>query len=310
MIKPEHITSSWLKQETDPGSFRRGLDYHRQRRGRIVESTEEQIGGITDLVLKGECSGSEPRPYQQEIVLSDQGGALELDGYCSCPVGFNCKHVVAVVMAWKTQSAQPQFDPLDRWFDRIEQASTPSKGEPGLLYLLEPPTHAWQPVSVTFVVAQRKADGEWMKGRRTWPSALHDSWKSPSYMQQIDHEILPLLRISAINYQPGGFPIQGASGALALRKMIESGRTFWGKDRLGPITQGPARELSLSWHQEQGQYRLELTTPDDALVIETDPPSWLNPVNLSCGPLELPGGVGTSDLDNLRQMPPVPEHRA
>jgi len=310
MINPEQITNSWLAEETQPGSLRRGLEYHGQSRARILECTEHEIRNGNELIINGECSGSQSRPYQQEVTLSEVEGALELDGYCSCPMRFNCKHVIALVLTWKTQSSQPQFDPLDHWIGRIERAPKPDKGAQGLLYLLDPPKHANQPVTVTFVVAQRKASGEWMKGRRTWPAVLNDSWSSPAYMQPIDQEILPLLRMGALHYQGGGLPIQGASGAIALGKMIESGRAFWGKDRQGPITEGPARQLLLGWRQEQGHYLLELTPPEDALAIETDPPRWLDLKTLRCGSLELPKGISASDLENMREMPPVPERRA
>jgi superfamily II DNA or RNA helicase len=310
MIKPEQISNSWLDAETGFGASRRGLEYRHQGRARVVDIKEETIGQGTDLIIRGECRGSQVRPYTQEVVVSGFRGSLELEGYCTCPVGFNCKHVVALLLTWRDDAGQRRLDPLDRWFDRIEKNAQPDKGEQSLLYLLEPPNHDWQPVTVSFVVAQRKADGEWMKGRRTQPAALHDSWSSPAYMQPVDHEILPLLRISAVNYHGGGHPIQGANGALVLRKLIESGRAFWGEDRRGPITAGPAAELLLHWKQASDHFRLALESPDNTRVIGTDPPAWLDLTTLQCGPLELPAGISAGDLVTLREMPPVPESRA
>ncbi len=51
-------------------------------------------------VVTSKVQGSARRPYAQDISLSTYpGGLVEIEGTCSCPVGFNCKHVAAALMA-------------------------------------------------------------------------------------------------------------------------------------------------------------------------------------------------------------------
>jgi len=50
------------------------------------------------LSLSASVAGSRPRPYSQTIRLSPQGSQVLIKGYCTCPVGTNCKHVAAVLL--------------------------------------------------------------------------------------------------------------------------------------------------------------------------------------------------------------------
>ena len=75
-------------------SYLRGLDYF--VRG-MVRSVEFGSPGR----IHGEVSGSRPKPYAVAVryEFGSDGMLLPLEGHCSCPVGYNCKHTVAVLLA-------------------------------------------------------------------------------------------------------------------------------------------------------------------------------------------------------------------
>ncbi len=57
--------------------------------------------------LFGEVTGNAPQPYRVRISVDyneDEHSALPEEGDCTCPVGFNCKHVAAVLMAGNERS--------------------------------------------------------------------------------------------------------------------------------------------------------------------------------------------------------------
>jgi len=315
MISPQQVSIEWLLEETDSGSVRRGQGYHRENNARIKNCTEGQAGGADTLMLLGECSGSEPLPYEQRVLISQDRSSLELLGRCTCPVGFNCKHVVALVLTWKSLNQNQRFNPIDQWLGQLERESelTTAPGEEALLYLIMPPTDEWRPVSVEFRVAKRKADGSWTKGRKTQPAVLTNPWSKPAYQQAADEEILPLLRNCDLTYHGGrsvgGYPVVGASGGLALSKMIETGRAFWGRERRGPFKPGPARTLTIEWQPGDGFSHLTLGVAGAAVLMGVDPPAWLDDDALRCGPLELPDGLSTNDLGRLCEIPPIPNDR-
>ena len=46
-----------------------------------------------------ETQGTAPDPYLQRITVAKRGRGLAISGLCSCPVGRNCKHAAAVLVA-------------------------------------------------------------------------------------------------------------------------------------------------------------------------------------------------------------------
>ena len=60
-----------------------------------VRQVQAVAGGT---LISGSVFGSRPRPYSQTIMLASNGRAVTINGFCSCPVGVNCKHVAAVLL--------------------------------------------------------------------------------------------------------------------------------------------------------------------------------------------------------------------
>lgn len=81
----ERDIQSWF----DSGSFSRGRRYYTD--GYIQHPT------VQGSALKGQCYGSAPVPYRVQVALSN-AGIVSTD--CSCPLGGNCKHCVALLLTW------------------------------------------------------------------------------------------------------------------------------------------------------------------------------------------------------------------
>jgi tetratricopeptide (TPR) repeat protein len=52
----------------------------------------------TEHTLKARCQGSAAQPYRVEATIGPSGGVERDD--CTCPVGGQCKHVAALLLAW------------------------------------------------------------------------------------------------------------------------------------------------------------------------------------------------------------------
>ncbi len=86
------------RQAFGPGDFSRGRDYAMDNRAQIEQ--------LDKGVLLAECRGSGRQRYRQRIRLIDRGAHWDVDGRCSCPVGYNCKHVVAALLTLERQQQQ------------------------------------------------------------------------------------------------------------------------------------------------------------------------------------------------------------
>ena len=91
------------RQAFGPGDFSRGRDYFMDNRA--------QIAGIDKGALLAECRGSGRQRYRQRIGLIDRGAHWDVDGRCTCPVGYNCKHVVAALLTLEQMQQQGQSVP-------------------------------------------------------------------------------------------------------------------------------------------------------------------------------------------------------
>jgi superfamily II DNA or RNA helicase len=93
------IDLSEVKEAVGSRSFERGRSYARSRRVMDVEWDP------SDLALSGLVAGT--TLYSTAAYFADADGSLEFeDGECTCPVGYNCKHVAAILIAAAGEGAQ------------------------------------------------------------------------------------------------------------------------------------------------------------------------------------------------------------
>ena len=83
-----------IEHAVGEAAYLRGLDY--LRRGMVRSAAFGPHGRV-----HGEVSGSRPRPYAVAVRYEsrDNGRLVPVDGRCTCPVGRNCKHMAAVLLA-------------------------------------------------------------------------------------------------------------------------------------------------------------------------------------------------------------------
>ncbi len=296
----------------DEGAWRRGLAYFRDG---MVDSVEVYEAPDGDRELFGHCSGSRGASYEQEISFVSIGNEVELIGECSCPVGFNCKHVVAVVLEWQRRGYHfddSSIDPLDQWLETFTEPDSNSSDdrEEALLYQIRRHERLPSIVDVDFSVAKPRADGEgWTRGRSAAISTLYNPWSRPHYLADADQEILGLLRALAMA-KVSDQGLTGSVGGLALARMVDTGRCFLELDRVQAIQRGPVRALNIDWQPQAEAFCLRLDLEDGGELLAVDPPMYLDLDRLLIGTVQCPEGLDARHLIALSQAPQVPKDRA
>ncbi|WP_303903682.1 DEAD/DEAH box helicase [Thiohalomonas denitrificans] len=309
-VDPKTITRALLIEDCGHGAYERGRGYFHQGRARVVE-LQPFSAGVSLLTTN---RGSGRRVYDQTIEIQATFYGTSIEGFCSCPVGFNCKHVVAGCLAWQEQaSAGAGMVPsggFEWWLARFTGSNTAEGHEPpeALLYLISGAAHGGD-VEVDFAIARRKRDGDWGKGRRVNLSTLATPYSLPRYMQPGDEEIISLLA-AGNPYQWGRTGLKGAAGHTALMLMLDSGRAFWGEHRAGPLQPGAERDADISWERIDGGYRLRLGSSGLGRNVPVKPPLYLDSVHHEVGPIRLPTGIDAENLDLIDQAPLVAERDA
>jgi superfamily II DNA or RNA helicase len=94
----QHLRQEDWRAEFGAGDLQRGQGYAAQGRSRLLS--------LKDNTLLASCRGSGAQTYQQRITLQPYGQGWGVSGKCSCPVGFNCKHVASALLTLQTQQEQ------------------------------------------------------------------------------------------------------------------------------------------------------------------------------------------------------------
>jgi superfamily II DNA or RNA helicase len=311
-IDAQVITIRLLQHQCGNGAYERGNNYFRQGR-----ATLQQAGhlGSQRIHLRASTLGSANHTYVQKIDITRFRNGIEIDGVCSCPVGFNCKHVVAACLAYKQGETTREVDSSDvdaftGWLSQLTTSTSP--GETGekpeqeecLLYSLKPSAYGGN-IEVFFKIVRFKRDGSFGKGRSSSLSAFNNHLSTPRYMQPEDLEIISLL--NAIERTSWVAPrLLGAAGNPALLMMIDSGRAFWNEQWQHPLRRGQERHSALKWYEENGAFRLQLTVEADCLIVPVTPPLYIDATRHQVGPLVPPPGIDSRKLSALASAPPVP----
>jgi SNF2 family DNA or RNA helicase len=307
-IDPREITVKLLQQECDPGAYERGKGYFNQGRVNIIEV---EVLGRSHIRLLSITRGSRNRIYDQEIDIELRHNKLNINGYCDCPVEFNCKHVVAACLTYQAAQLQPPEQELPdsssvftRWLEKTTGNVQDGHGHTEiLLYTLDyHPSNG--ELAIKCRIVKHKRGGGFSKGRAIKTSSLTNYYSNHHTVQHIDEEILALLDASN-NYHWDKTLVLGSTGNPALMMMIDTGRAYWGDEREQPLQRGEAKETRLAWQSDKNAYHLRIQVPHGVIVAPVLPPIYIDPIAHVVGELTLPAGIDSQFVSALAEAPAV-----
>jgi hypothetical protein len=321
-----NFTLDNIRRNFDPTTFARGERYARD--GKVLEV--DWTGGS----VRGEVSGSGVSVYQQTIRVTMGRHGAQFEGGCSCPMAYNCKHVVAVLLAGLTRSGvTPALGSSStmRWLQQFALASatnapaateaTPAKASHRMAYVLIPDPRSGQP-SLHLCKARLRVDGAIASA-----SVVTDTYTllsfPPAYVQP--HDELPARLHAAIragsHFDADAKPT-GKLGAQLLGQLCDEHRLLWAATRadlkpgrLSPVLPGPVRQAAIGWRAHGGGDAVcaRLVFEDGqpiTHVFATEPAYYLHDGKL--GKLTLPDGMSTIPIRELlalmAQAPVISAH--
>lgn len=293
----------------------RGRAYARQ--GRVTEST----GAEGRRMVFARVRGSGRESYSQTIALdwSDDGNLAGIDGECSCPVGYNCKHVAAVLFEAdpilrtsdapapkRTRALTPKVapqalsGPLQVWLEsRPKQAQAapndyPSTVQNRIFYVL---SRERDHLTVQPYKVRLKKDGTLGKGARRYDFGNINSLTPPKFVLPVDYRIRRYLSLAGwySGLHSGSRLPDGEEGGKTLELLISTGRARW-LDLVGiALIRGTERAGRFFWHQETSgsqSVRVESADGETVLPLPIEPLWYIDPKTGACGPLDtdLPPG--------------------
>ncbi|KRF17027.1 hypothetical protein ASG90_06745 [Nocardioides sp. Soil797] len=240
------ITEPAIARHFDPGSLARGRAYAAQRRVFTFELEEHSAG----IEITGQVAGSSASAYDVSVFVGPGQRGLDLDADCSCPVGINCKHAVALLLAARERaqraprkSTTPTWrTDLDLLLVDLEDQSSAAVTRPGLALRFNLP----RPSKSRYAAGMPAAIGlrPLRKGARTKFIKTGISWSQLHYAHlrdEFDPEQLAVLSALATAVGPTSMRDSvdlGDAGAQLwplLRRAVEVGIPFIPHGRLSSV---------------------------------------------------------------------------
>ena len=91
----------------DPRQIAEWLDSYTVSKARSYASAVSELRWIDEDTLAGLVQGTRTRPYDVRAYFHDIDEDMWVEGECTCPVGVDCKHVAALLIAGLAHQPKP-----------------------------------------------------------------------------------------------------------------------------------------------------------------------------------------------------------
>ncbi|MEO1879823.1 MAG: DEAD/DEAH box helicase [Methylococcales bacterium] len=309
MTNKKIILASDIRFACGDSYFLRGKDYFEEQKVLHLSIQKEQPSYI---ILNSIALGNRKNRYEQQIRIDwdHDYKSVTIDGDCSCPIAFNCKHIAAACLEYLTlapqlgQSGNNTPSCLD-WLNNFADSPEQQNQQEFIAYLLKP-SKTPQLFTLDFLITKRNKKGGLNKGRKTSLNNLRYSYSYADYIRPIDQEIARILYSLELNYQ-GEPQLHGSAGFIALSKLILTGRLFWKTAKVPPLQMDHERPLRFSWQQKPKQsYKLHWEIEPKAQLILSDPPLYLDEQRNTLGHLTA-FASSHEQLKKILRIPEVPQ---
>ena len=331
---PPPLTDAVI-QAAFPEAWSKGVRYFERARVTQVK--------VAPTAVVARVQGTRATPYRTEVAWSHTGRGWQLDSQCTCPMVFDCKHVVAAALAWQ-EALAAEADPdsprastappvAARRLDPIALAARPNPWAPLGEALaraegaapIAPASAAGPEESLRFLLDVDAAAGTlWVCVG--WTRRLKSGgWGKPRAVNLGPYSTLSSLG----NMAPGDLALalsldntrsRTSEGLLwfSLKRtdapffdaLLATGRCHWRRPNARVLMPGPVLPMSVDWAVDaEGTQRLTALLPDGAIALLPDWAYYVAPERGEVGPIKT--DISVMSRRRLAAMPPLhPEHRA
>lgn len=261
--------------------------------------------------VSSQVRGSESKKYRVDIQLEFENNSLtDLDGDCSCPMAFNCKHVAATLLealngknslelasvpsapaAKPTKTQAPSAPPVlgfevESWIDSVGRSARSSDyaadESQRLLYCLHPSDGAMPYLAVSLRSVRLRKGGDYADNYSSPSPYEFKPERAPKYFRDVDVDIVAEVHSRVSNYYA-----QVPYSEELLRRIVATGRAYWLDHRRAPLSWGEAREGRIEWKPGTGRGVVPHLVVSGAVALNAEPPVYVEEANGVIGLVQL-----------------------
>lgn len=304
--------------------FNRGQDLFKKNQVislKIVQKSSDYVH------IETVVDGSGNNTYIQNIDFCFLGGInnINIEGDCSCPVGYDCKHVVAGVLAYQKQlflgSKNNKKDRgvlkfskwLDTFSDVVEQEESNRAEDVWFTFSLfddyndklnySKPSSNKDELSV--IKHAYTAKGNLAKPRRIATNTFFSTTDSFRIANNQSEFTARLLRNCTINYQyNSNITFANEIGFSVLSQLIKLGVIYY-KNQQQPLTwlQNTAHSLEINYKKLAKEYVFTVDIPKNHFLVLCEPPIIINAENQQAQMVKAP--LSGNSLEKLLEIPKI-----
>ena len=289
------LSLSDIQDNFDQSTIIRGNEYYLDGRVGVVKSykTTTSITFTPRITIFSTVNGR--HNYEQKIVLPNEETRV-VDGVCSCPIGYNCKHVVAVLFHLRngmqnstaTADAMARKDVIDinaqKWlhkFIAINKKSldhTIERQENFLIYRLFEYRDRYDKSDLEFYRAMVLKSGKLSKGTWLKRENFFNEYRRKEYLSYRDKDIVGSISSILDGYRYSQrIEFIGEIGATLIRRLIATQKCYFQSASQPLVFSDSPKVLTFSW--QEGRIKNKLVsnlTADEYLFSKTTPAFCIN----------------------------------
>ncbi len=309
------FTRDDIKQQFDRAYYQRGLDYFNDNYVLDLDYKETSTGWFIQSFVQGSWGND----YEQDIDITQNLYGFVIEGRCSCPVGINCKHVVATCLELQSKlnsivsthnnnvTKKPTLNAALNWLDNMaatyEEVKSANATEEFIAYLLDFGNYQDNTLEIKLVITKPLKKGGLNKGRSVQPYTIAYGY---SISLPIDQEICKSLEVISHASRYGTLTFEGEMGFITLNKIINTGRCFWQTTKGTLISMDEERPLKLYWkNTENNQTSLQIAIEPEGELLLTTPFLYFDKTNHVIGSVSN-APYTLEQIKTLQQTPDIP----
>jgi superfamily II DNA or RNA helicase len=273
--------------------LRRAFDAPTLERGRSYFDHQHVLNVRFDTandVVSAQVRGSSPRPYAVTLSVRGDDGARTVGGWCSCPVGGNCKHAAALAFAvaegFTGDGLQGAPDgAVDAWVEgiteRYAKLALPRNAE-HLRYAIDiGETHGLRRFRVTAHIVPILKSG--LPGAARAYGLHNLATGNAKFTTPLDRTVGRLLNASGLLGM--GYELSPTILGLLLELLVSEGRLHWQSIAHPPLQRVELDDARIAWSvADDGLRRPHLTHLPSSVLLPTAPLWYVDPSASTAGP--------------------------
>ena len=305
--------------------YKRGVEYYAQSRIKLLKSNNKFDDLGDEYIHISSIVRGTNSMYVQDTEIFRDGMEIIIEGSCSCPVGYNCKHVAAVCIKYKTDCLSGSFkqmganvlknslqvSPVEKWLGNFKKEILKPQNKPSqsnqdyfLTYRLDGKS-VYDKSKLSIYKSKWLKNGSISKGTKLDEYKIMHSYSNRELKSAVDDDILQMANVFVANdYHSTMGALSGTLGAVIVRKVVATSRCYFDYNPKPLKMLEGVLDVSFEFRLYKGEYSFKSNIDKKQYkVIATNPQFVIDTDNNTIQEID----IVAEEFQQLSSAPKIPK---